>query len=33
LALGAFTVEFAMVVNSIYGLALRNISTIQAAFS
>ena len=33
LTLAALTVEFAMVVNSIYGLALRNVSTIEAALS
>lgn len=33
LALAAFTVQFAMIVNSIYGLALRNVSTIAAALS
>ena len=33
LALAALTVQFAMIVNSIYGLALRNVSTIEAALS
>jgi hypothetical protein len=33
LALATFTVQIAMIVNSIWGLALRNISTIAAAFT